>query len=164
MRTFWILLAMALVVGWGMAMSLPRGGAATGPAPQFELAALDGTVVSLAELRGRVVLIDFWASWCAPCVTTFPEVQALAARHADEGLVLLVIDLDGVPDRARTYMAEHGFPLGSVLYGSLEAARAVKGLYNVWGIPHTVLIDRDGLIRYSGHPARLGEQDVVPWL
>lgn len=164
MKTYWIVIGLALLVAWSFVSWLPGSRQAVGPAPEFSLENLDGKTVTLAELRGKVVLIDFWASWCGPCKSTFPDVQALAARHADEGLVLLVVDLDRNPEAARAYMDERGFAEESVLYGSLDAARAVKELYKVGGIPHTILVDREGQIRYSGHPARLGEDDLAPWL
>lgn len=163
MKTYVVLVALALLVGFGVASWHARS-ERLGPAPQFSLESLAGTVVSLDDFLGRVVVLDFWASWCGPCTSTFPDLQALAARHAGQGLVLLVVDLDRRPESARAYMDKHGFPAESVLYGSLDAARAVKALYRVGGIPHTVLIDREGQIRYSGHPARMGEEDLAPWL
>lgn len=164
MKTYWIVLGLALLVVWSFVSWLPTSRQPLGPAPQFSLENLEGKTVTLAELRGKLVLVDFWASWCGPCKSTFPDVQELAARHADEGLVLLVVDLDRSPDAARTYMHEHGFSEEFVLHGSFAAAQAVKELYKVGGIPHTVLIDREGQIRFSGHPTRFGEDDLSPWL
>ena len=164
MKAYWIAIGVAVLVAWSIVSSLPKPGQPLGAAPEFSLTSLQGTTVSLADLRGQVVLIDFWASWCGPCKATFPEVQAVAARHADEGLVLLVVDLDRNPDSARTYMEEHGFPLENVLYGSWDSAQAVREKYGVGGIPHTVLIDRQGMIRYSGHPMRLREGSLAEWL
>jgi cytochrome c biogenesis protein CcmG/thiol:disulfide interchange protein DsbE len=164
MKTYWIVIGLALLLVWSFVSWLPASRQPLGPAPQFSLENLYGKAVALAELRGKVVIVDFWASWCGPCKSTFPDVQALAARHADEGLILLVVDLDRNPEPARTYMDEHGFAKEFVLHGSFDAARTVKDLYKVGGIPHTVLIDREGQIRFSGHPLRLSENDLAPWL
>ncbi|MDD5264259.1 MAG: TlpA disulfide reductase family protein [Candidatus Bipolaricaulis sp.] len=164
MKTYWIVVGLALLIGWSFVSWLPPSRQPLGPAPDFSLENLDGKTVALAELRGMVVIVDFWASWCGPCKSTFPDVQALAARHAVEGVVLLVVDLDRSPEGGRAYMDEHGFAKDFVLHGSFDAARAVKDLYKVGGIPHTVLIDREGQIRFSGHPARLSENALTPWL
>jgi thiol-disulfide isomerase/thioredoxin len=125
---------------------------------------LDGVETTLSAFRGQVVILDFWASWCKPCTRTFPEVDALVERLRDEGVVLLVVSLDKDANTARTYLQENGFSTDHVLYGSLEEAREVKGLYGVVGIPHTFLIDRDGLIRFSGYPNGLTEELIRAWL
>ena len=133
-------------------------------APDFTLENLDGEVVSLASLRGHVVILDFWASWCSPCRKTFPALHALGEEYADHGLSLLVVSMDRSAEAARDYLTEHGFPTGNVVWGSLAAARDVKAKFGVIGIPHTFVIDRDGVIRFSGHPQRLNKSTVEPWL
>lgn len=125
------------------------------PAPEFALRSLDGIDVSLGEHRGSVVILDFWATWCKPCTKSFPELHAVAERYADRGVVLLVVSLDKSEARARDHLIENGFSTDNVLWGSLEEARAVKALYDVVGIPRTFVIDRDGLIRFSGYPTRV---------
>ena len=129
-------------------------------APLFTLSNLDGDDVSLAEYRGSVVILDFWASWCKPCTKTFPVLHALQLAYADRGVVLLVVSLDKSAQRAREYLIENGFATDNVLWGSLEEARAVKDLYGVGGIAHVFLIDRAGYIRYSGHPIRLTPEEL----
>jgi len=133
-------------------------------APAFSLVSLDGEVVSLSDYLGRVVLLDFWASWCKPCRTTFPAVHALAEEYADRGVVLLVVSLDASEENSRDHLLVEGFPTHNVLWGSLEEARAVRNLYGVVGIPRTFVIDRDGLIRFDGYPRNLTGADVEPWL
>lgn len=133
-------------------------------APLFELPNLDGEGVALIDYRGSVVILDFWATWCHICVETFPEVQTLSRTYEEQGAVLLVISLDKSDDTAREFLIDHGYPTDNVLWGSLAAAREVKDLFGVIGIAHTILIDRDGYIRYSGHPERLQENLVEYWL
>ncbi len=133
-------------------------------APEFSLPALDGQTVTLSALRGEVVILDFWASWCKPCTRTLPALHALAARLADRGVVLLAVSLDRNEEAARGYVDQQGFDPGAVLYGSLDAARAVKDLYGVVGIPRTFVIDRAGWIRFSGSPSGVTEELVMRWL
>jgi peroxiredoxin len=134
------------------------------PAPDFSLAALDGATVTLSSLRGDIVILDFWASWCAPCTRTLPSLHDLASRLAGRGVVLLAVSLDRTADAAAAYADSLGLVLGSVLYGSLDEARAVRDLYGVGGIPHTFVIDREGWIRFSGLPADVTDELLTPWL
>jgi len=134
------------------------------PAPEFTLENLLGEPVSLAAYRGQVVILDFWASWCKPCLTTFPALHELAERFSDRGVVLLAISLDRSAEAARTYLAAHGYPLETVLWESLAAAQAVKAHYDVSGIPRTFVIDRNGIIRFTGHPRQLTIEAIEPWL
>lgn len=159
----WFLVA---VVGLAVVSVAFFGGGETSPAPapDFALPNLDDVVVELAEYRGRVILLDFWATWCKPCTQTFPELHALQQTYEERGVALLVVSLDKSAERAREYLVEHGFATDNVLWGSLDEARAVKALYGVGGIPRTFVIDRDGIIRYSGHPARLAAEDIEPWI
>ena len=133
-------------------------------APGFVLQSLDGETVSLESYRGRVVVLDFWASWCKPCRKSFPELHEIAASMAVDGVDLLVISIDKTEEIARDYLIEHGFTTDNVLWGSLEEARKVKSEYGVIGIPHTFVIDREGVIRYSGHPNGLDREELLPWI
>jgi peroxiredoxin len=133
-------------------------------APDFTLTALDGSAVALSSLRGSVVILDFWASWCAPCTRTLPSLHELASRLADRGVVLLAVSIDRTAEAAREYAESQAMALASILYGSLDEARAVKQLYGVVGIPHTFVIDRDGWIRFSGSPSGVTEELLAPWL
>ena len=118
----------------------------------------------MSALRGKLIILDFWASWCQPCTKTLPWLDELAVRLADRDVVLLAISLDRTEKAAREYAAAHGLSTNSVLYGSLDEARGVKDLYGVVGIPRTFLIDRDGFVRFSGGPLGVTEDLVAPWL
>jgi len=133
-------------------------------APLFTLPNLDGDDVSLAEYQGSVVIIDFWATWCEPCLRMFPEIHALQQAYADRGVVLLVVSLDKSAEPALDYLIENGFATDNVLWGSLDDAREVKALFNVGGIVHTLIIDRAGYIRFSGHPKYLTAELIEVWL
>lgn len=133
-------------------------------APLFTLRNLDGEEVSLVDYRGHVVILDFWASWCDPCTRTFPDIHALEQAYAERGVVLLVLCFDKREEDAREYLIAHEYATGNVLWGSLEETRAVKSLYGVEAVTHSLVIDRDGYIRFSGHPIRLTAEILEPWL
>jgi len=133
-------------------------------APQFTLRNLNGVEISLADYLGSVVILDFWASWCQPCTRCLPEIHALQEAYADRGAVLLLLCFDKTDDDARDYLLEHGYATENVLWGSLAAAREVKDLFGIDAVTHTFVIDRDGYIRYSGHPEKLTAEVIEPWL
>ncbi len=164
MRTLGVLITAALAGVVLLVLLLPGSPEELLIAPDFDLANLDGDLVQLSQFRGQVVVLDFWATWCTPCLTSFPALHALVEPLRDQGVVLLAVCLDRSEDVAREYLAEHGYGTELALWGSLEKARAVQALYGVIGIPKTFVVDREGFIRYAGHPDRLREADLQPWL
>jgi peroxiredoxin len=124
-------------------------------APDFTLASLNGQTVSLSQFRGRVVILDFWASWCGPCRATMPDVHALWRDLAARGVDLIGVSLDRTASAATSYLAASGFDDMIALWESLSAASAVASLYGVRAIPRTVVIDRSGIVRFNNHSALL---------
>ena len=133
-------------------------------APDFVLENLDGDPVALSDLRGFVVLLDFWASWCPPCRMTMPHLEMLRAQFGDDGLIIVAVNLDPVEADARDYIEENGYTGFTVLRGTLAEAQAVRELYEVEGIPHTFVIDRQGIVRHADHPIRLRDYHIEGWL
>ena len=117
------------------------------PAPDFELAKYDGGTVSLQDYRGRVVLLDFWATYCPPCIEALPELQALHSRHGAGGLTILGITVD---DRAS--LVQKATSRAKVTYPILRATPEVWNAYKVNALPSLILVGRDGKIirRYGG--------------
>jgi len=133
-------------------------------APEFALPNLDGTTVRLADFRGQVVILDFWASWCAPCVTTAPVLEELCRHYQDDGVVLVGVTIDRRVEDARQFLEDNGHTSMIALWGSLDTAREVKTLYWVVEIPHVFVIDRIGVIRFSGRAEDLDAAHIAPWL
>jgi thiol-disulfide isomerase/thioredoxin len=113
------------------------------PAPLLSLPDRAGKVVDLATLRGKVVYVDFWASWCGPCRHSFPFMNALAARHAKDGLVVIAVNLDTDSKDAAAFLQRYPAQF-TVLY---DAAGAMPGNWGVTGMPTSYLIDRHGELR-----------------
>ena len=146
------------------ALDVPVGNRVEQLAPEFTLAKLNGGEVALSDFRNRVVVLDFWATWCSPCRASMPGLEALRAHYQNKGLVVVSVSLDRSGEDARRYLERNGYEEFIGLWESLAAAKQVAGLYGVFGIPRTFVIDRDGIIRYSGHPARLTNAAIEPWL
>lgn len=104
----------------------------------------EGTTMVLSEVRGSVVLLDVWATWCAPCVEALPAYDALAKRFAKQGLLVYALSLDEDPRQVAKFVADTGVKLPILIDDQdQQMSRALK----VRGVPTTYLIDRDGTIR-----------------
>ncbi|HEC62917.1 MAG TPA: TlpA family protein disulfide reductase [Candidatus Acetothermia bacterium] len=140
----------------------PRVGAV---APDFSLPdLLSGEPISLSHLRGCVVLLEFGASWCAPCRESAPWLLALASHFQERGLVLVGVSLDRTLEAARALWNHPADLEFFPLWGSFEQAMQVARLYAVPAIPRVFLIDRQGVIRFVGHPSELTPELIEPWL
>ena len=115
-----------------------------GPAPDFTLKSRDGSNIKLSEQRGDVVMINFWASWCAPCRQEMPLLETLYQRYHDLGFTLLGVNVEEDSKQALGLLKDIrvSFP---VLF---DNANSVTKLYDVVAMPSTVMVDRDGNIRY----------------
>ena len=114
------------------------------PAPDFSVVDADGNNLSLSSLRGRLVVLDFWASWCAPCREELPHVEQAAKDYADRGVVVIGINLDRNEGAFTGAVSYFGLTYRQVFDG---ADGDISSLYRVSGIPMSYLIDRDGTIR-----------------
>jgi peroxiredoxin/outer membrane lipoprotein-sorting protein len=108
-------------------------------APGFALRSLDGREYRLAELRGSVVLIDFWATWCAPCRRELPHIERLHRELADRGLVVVAVSAES-RERVERFLDERRFTFAALL----DPGRDVHSAYGVQSIPQVFVVDRDG--------------------
>ncbi|HEY8122634.1 MAG TPA: TlpA disulfide reductase family protein [Myxococcota bacterium] len=117
-------------------------------APEFALPRLAGGEIALRELRGKVVLVNFWATWCAPCEQEMPAMQRLYARLAPRGFELVAISEDDDPRAVARFQQRLGltFPI------ALDANKRIAGSYQSFRYPESFLIDREGVLvqRYIG--------------
>jgi thiol-disulfide isomerase/thioredoxin len=117
-----------------------------GPAPNFSLPRVDGQTgsVSLASLHGRVVVLDFWATWCPPCIAMLPTMHELDSQFAPQGVAFLGVDSDGgqtSADEVTAFLREHGAPY-PVVYDDGRA----NDLYRIKVLPTLVIVGKDGMI------------------
>ena len=136
-----ILVALLAVV---MLTREPAGDAAIigNPAPDFSLADLDGNPIHLAELRGRPVIVNFWASWCGPCVEEFPLLRDAVDRYESHGLAVVGVVYDDRSEAAHDFMQRNGANWPAAMDPGLRVADA----YGIVGVPETFFIGRDGTI------------------
>jgi cytochrome c biogenesis protein CcmG/thiol:disulfide interchange protein DsbE len=133
--------ALLALLGWKLAQG-DEGEASTGaPAPAFELERLDrdGTL-ALASLRGKGLVLNFWASWCIPCKDEAPLLQAAWEQHRDRGLVVVGIDAQDFRGDARRFAERYGLTYPLVYDGK----GSTLGRYGITGFPETFFVDRQG--------------------
>jgi thiol-disulfide isomerase/thioredoxin len=110
------------------------------PAPDFQAARLDGTPVRLGSLKGKVVFLNFWATWCPPCREEMPSMEALYQVFRETDLEFLAIDIQEDRNTVAAFVTEHGlnFPV------ALDSTGRISAEYGIRGIPTTFIIDREG--------------------
>lgn len=114
-------------------------------APDVTLHTIDGHEVHLASLKGKVVLVDFFASWCIPCRKSFPEIEALHHDLASKGLVVVAVNVDEEHQNAELFLQKYPHTMTIALDPKGTAAEAFK----VNAMPSTMILDRSGHIRYT---------------
>ena len=114
-------------------------------APPFEFTTIDGRHYSLDDLQGKVVLIDFWATWCGPCREALPSIQHLAQKFSEQPLVVLSISLDRDEGKWKSFVAEHKMTWMQARDDSSNGSIATR--FGVHEIPHTFSIDADGVLQ-----------------
>ena len=127
----------------------------SGPAPDFTLKSRSGENIKLSELRGQVVMINFWASWCGPCRQEMPILEQIYQHYAPMGFTLLGVNVEEDSAAANKVLKEIAvsFP---VLY---DNKNQVSESYQVRAMPTTVLIDRDGQMRFLHKGYQPGYED-----
>jgi thiol-disulfide isomerase/thioredoxin len=141
-------------------VSLASAAETTGqPLPELTLPALlaDGKPISKPNWQGKVVYVDFWASWCAPCRASFPWLNTVYNKYRDRGLVVIGVNKDQELAEANTFLAK--FPANFPLVGD-PGDKLAKGL-GVIGMPTAYLIDRKGIIRYVHKGFRSDDQATL---
>ncbi|PJF39970.1 MAG: hypothetical protein D6737_13050, partial [Chloroflexi bacterium] len=128
-------------------------------APNFETVLADGTPISLHDLRGQVVALNFWATWCGPCRIEMPEFQKIFEKHGDDGFTILAVDNQESVEDVVGFAEELGltFPL------AMDERGDIQDQYGIFSYPSTYIIDRDGVI-IQKHFGPLGVDQMEPMI
>jgi peroxiredoxin len=134
------------------------GGLVGNPAPDFRVPAVQGAhgVESLHELRGKVVVLDFWGTYCGPCKASFPKLQGLNAKYASSGLHVLGISEDEPDDESK--IASFAATYGAKFAIAWDKDKTIARAYKPETMPSTFVIDRRGVVRYAHVGFRDGDE------
>ena len=139
-----------------LSVALPAlAGSAGGPAPAFTLATRAGQDVSLAQYKGQVVMLNFWASWCGPCRQEMPLLESIYKKYNKMGFTMLGVNVEPNSNAANEWLKATpvSFP---ILY---DRDSRVSKLYDVAGMPSTVIIDRSGKVRVLHRGYKPGDEN-----
>jgi len=138
---------------WSMGERPPVAGM---PAAEFTLADLNGQARNLRDYRGKIVLLNFWATWCKPCTTEMPAMQTTYDRLRDKGFVVLAVNELEDDEKVRAHIREykHTFPV------LMDRENRVANLYGVYGLPVSVFIDEAGVVQAYIKGGLLTEQTI----
>ena len=125
------------------------------PAPDFTLRDLKGNQVSLSDLRGQPIVLNFWATWCMPCRVEIPHLEALYTKYKDQGLVILGMNTE------TDYMKVKHFAETRISYTVLLDGQTQSQAYDVSGIPCTYYIDREGIIQHRSVGFGPGDEVMI---
>jgi peroxiredoxin len=139
-----------------LAASVSLAGDGGGAAPDFSLPARSGKAVALKELRGQVVMINFWATWCGPCRQEMPLLEQMHKKYRGMGFTLLGVNVEPDSSGAEGWLKQTpvSFPI------LFDRENRVSKLYNVSGMPSSVLIDRKGNVRYLHRGYKPGDENT----
>ena len=131
------------------------------PAPEFTLARRDGSSLSLSDFRGKVVVIDFWASWCRPCRASFSWVREFYKEYKDKGVEIIGVSIDANRASWEKALDEEQLPWPLVIDETVKGKARVGRLYHVLAIPMFVVVDKEGKIVVRAHMEQKELSEVV---
>lgn len=129
--------------------------------PDFDFTAVDGKPRKLSEMRGKIVLLDFWGTWCGPCVGDVPKLRKVRETYRDRGFEIVGLPFEDDLDSLKKFLAENDAPW---VHATAESvADVVRNRFRVWSFPTKVLLDREGRVVSVGDPGQLPlktEEDI----
>ncbi|MCO6453492.1 MAG: TlpA family protein disulfide reductase [Caldilineales bacterium] len=130
------------LLAWGLVRA-DQGQVDSGLAPDFSLTSFDGEIVRLSDLRGQVVIINFWASWCPPCREEAAYLEYTWRKYQDDGVVFIGVDYVDTEEKALEYIAEFNI----TYFNGPDVGTKIAQEYNIQGVPETFYVDKNGELR-----------------
>lgn len=141
-RTALISLCSALTTTW---LTVHVAAAPAKALPSLTFTTVDGKTIESADLKGKVVLLDFWASWCIPCRKSFPEIDRLSKDFASKGATVIAVNVDEQRKNADAFLLQYPHSMTVAFDSKGVSAKA----FDLQGMPSSLIIDRDGRVRFT---------------
>lgn len=139
---FALILSLLAILGWRL-IDVNRGQVETGMAPDFSLASFEGDTITLSDLRGQVVIVNFWASWCPPCREEAPYLEDTWRKYKDEDVVFIGVDYADTEVKALAYIEEFDI----TYFNGPDLGISISNNYKIKGVPETYYIAKNGEVR-----------------
>ena len=141
-RTALVSLCLALTIAW---LAVHVAAAAPKALPPLTFTTIDGKTIESADLKGKVVLLDFWASWCIPCRKSFPEIDRLSKDFASKGVTVIAVNVDEQRKNADAFLSQFPHQVTVAFDSKGVSAKA----FDLQGMPSSLIIDRGGHVRFT---------------
>jgi cytochrome c biogenesis protein CcmG/thiol:disulfide interchange protein DsbE len=139
---FFVLMAFLGLLGWGLA-KVQAAPVSTGKAPDFTLTSFDGRTYTLSQLRGQVVIVNFWASWCPPCREEAAYLEQTWRKYKDKGVIFIGVDYVDTDKAALAYIKEFDI----TYFNGPDIGTRISQDYNIKGVPETYYVAKNGELR-----------------
>jgi len=156
MRQGFVSTLRALAVAFVVAVPAVAVSSSGGPAPDFKLPARGGKNLSLADLRGKVVMLNFWATWCGPCRQEMPLLESIHRKYSKLGFTMVGVNVEPDSKAAEAWLAKTVNVTFPIVY---DRDSQVSKLYKVAGMPSTVIVDRKGNLRVLHKGYKPGDEN-----
>lgn len=140
--SFGLVVALLGLVGWGLAKA-QNGPIENGMAPEFTITSFEGETITLRELRGQVVIVNFWASWCPPCRDEAPYLEQTWLKYKDQGVVFIGVDYLDTKAKSLAYIEEFSI----TYFNGPDLGTRISQAYHIDGVPETFYIAKNGELR-----------------
>jgi cytochrome c biogenesis protein CcmG/thiol:disulfide interchange protein DsbE len=137
-----LILGLLGLLGWRL-VKVNSGQVDSGMAPDFTITSFDGETITLSDLRGQVVIINFWASWCPPCREEAPYLEATWRKYKDQGVVFIGVDYADAESKALAYIDEFDI----TYFNGPDLGTRISQMYNMDGVPETYYVAKNGELR-----------------
>lgn len=136
---FALIIGLLAILGWRL-VKVNSGQVSSGKAPDFTITSFEGETITLSELRGQVVIINFWASWCPPCREEAPYLEATWRKYKDQGVIFIGVDYVDTESKALAYIDEFDI----TYFNGPDVGTRISHDYNMQGVPETFYVAKNG--------------------
>jgi cytochrome c biogenesis protein CcmG/thiol:disulfide interchange protein DsbE len=136
---FALIIGLLAILGWRL-VKVNSGQVSSGKAPDFTITSFEGETITLSELRGQVVIINFWASWCPPCREEAPYLEATWRKYKDQGVIFIGVDYVDTESKALAYIDEFDI----TYFNGPDVGTRISHDYNMQGVPETFYVSKNG--------------------